>query len=467
MRDIDLIRRRFMAALVVYVWLHVPVSGLVAWAIGGAFWPVVGLVAGAAVVATAAWRLAGNTPAGRQTITVATIAMPMAMVLLFAGHPWQLDLHMYFFATIALLAVLVDPVALLLAAAATAVHHLGLNFLLPALVFPDGADFGRVLLHALIVVIETAALVWWARRTLNLAVSRDAAEAAEAAARAQLVGSNAGIAGELDAQSAAVARELAERAQTLDASAVQLVEGQTTALASVEAVKSAGERAAADVQTVAAAAEQLSRAIGAVETRVASSNASGRQAVERVAVTSRTMTSLEAAAQSIGEILAMVSDIAAQTNLLALNATIEAARAGEAGKGFAVVASEVKHLAEQTTRATDDIARQVETIQGVARDSVASVGDIRAAIDDLAAIAEAVQEAVREQAEATTAIAAATRSAAAATTDSRGALATVHERVAAVSTAAATVRDASAGIASQSVAMRDVIDAVVSRLRSA
>jgi len=467
MRDIDLVRRRFMAALVVYLWLHVPVVGLAGWVIGAAFWPVVGLVVAAAIVGTAAWRLAGNTPAGRQTMAVATIAMPMAMVLLFAGHPWQLDLHMYFFATIALLAVLVDPVALLLAAAATALHHLGLDFLLPALVFPDGADLGRVLLHALIVVIETAALFWWARRTLQLAESRDAAEAAAAAAQAELVGANAAIAAELDAQSAAVARELAERAQILDASAAQLVDGQTTALASVEAVESAGRRAAADVQTVAAAAEQLSRAIGAVETRVESSNASGRQAVERVAVTSRTMASLDAAAQNIGEILAMVSDIAAQTNLLALNATIEAARAGEAGKGFAVVASEVKHLAEQTTRATDDIARQVETIQGVARDSVASVGDIRAAIDDLAAIAEAVQEAVREQADATSAIAAATRSAAAATTDSQGALGTVHERVAAVSAAATTVRDASAGIASQSVAMRDVIDAVVTRLRSA
>lgn len=467
MRDIDLVRHRFMAALVVYLWLHVPVVGLAGWAIGAAFWPVAGLVVAAALVGTAAWRFAGNTPAGRQTMAVATIAMPMAMVLLFAGHPWQLDLHMYFFATIALLAVLVDPVALLLAAAATAVHHLGLNFILPALVFPGGADLGRVLLHALIVVIETAALFWWARRTLHLALSRDAAEAAAAAAQAELVGANAAIAGELDAQSAAVARELAERAQILDASAAQLVDGQTTALASVEAVESAGERAAADVQTVAAAAEQLSRAIDAVATRVESSNASGRQAVERVAVTSRTMASLDHAAQSIGEILAMVSDIAAQTNLLALNATIEAARAGEAGKGFAVVASEVKHLAEQTTRATDDIARQVETIQGVARASVASVGDIRAAIDDLAAIAEAVQEAVREQADATDAIAAATRSAAAATNDSREALGTVHERVAAVSAAAATVRDASAGIASQSVAMRDVIDAVVTRLRSA
>ena len=467
MHDIDLIRRRFMTALVVYLWLHVPVAGLTAWAIDAALWPAVALLVAAALLGTAAWRLGGDTAAGRQSMAVAIIALPMAFVILFAGHPWQLDLHMYFFASLALLAVLVDPLALLLAAAATAIHHLGLNVLLPALVFPDGADLGRVLLHALVVVIETLALCWWARRTLQLAASRDAAEAAVAAAQVQLVDANAGIAGELDAHSAAVARELARRAQILDASAAQLVEGQTTTLDSVEAVKSAGARAAEDVQTVATAAEQLSRAIGAVETRVESSAESGRQAAERVATTTRTMASLEAAAQNIGEILAMVSGIAAQTNLLALNATIEAARAGEAGKGFAVVAAEVKHLAEETTRATGDIARQVETIQTVAKESVASVGGIRAAIDDLALIAETVQAAVREQAAATAAIAAATRSAAAASGDSQAALASVHERVAAVSSAATTVRDASAGIATQAVAMRDVIDAVVSRLRSA
>ncbi|MBR0963828.1 hypothetical protein JQ554_06925 [Bradyrhizobium diazoefficiens] len=87
------------------------------------------------------------------------------------------------------------------------------------------------------------------------------------------------------------------------------------------------------------------------------------------------MRRLSAGAQRIGTVIDLINNIAGQTNLLALNATIEAARAGEAGRGFAVVASEVKSLAEQTAKATAEIAGQVGEIQGATTESVDGGGD--------------------------------------------------------------------------------------------
>ncbi len=135
--------------------------------------------------------------------------------------------------------------------------------------------------------------------------------------------------------------------------------------------------------------------------QVAESARVAHEAVAEAERTSDTVRGLAEAAHRIGEVVKLISDIASQTNLLALNATIEAARAGEAGRGFAVVASEVKSLANQTAKATDDIAAQVRAIQQATREAVNAIGEISATVATSNSISAAIATAIEKQ-EATT-----------------------------------------------------------------
>ncbi len=109
------------------------------------------------------------------------------------------------------------------------------------------------------------------------------------------------------------------------------------------------------------------------------------------------MKKLGESSQEIGNVIKVITSIAQQTNLLALNATIEAARAGEAGKGFAVVANEVKELAKQTARATEDIGRKIESIQGDTKGAVKAIEEISAIINQINDISNSIASAVEEQ----------------------------------------------------------------------
>ncbi len=174
---------------------------------------------------------------------------------------------------------------------------------------------------------------------------------------------------------------------------------------SLKVVSSVSHDATRNVDTVAAAAEELTASISEISSQVTQSSGIAAGAVDASEGTHKKIELLANAASEIGEVVALITDIANQTNLLALNATIEAARAGDAGKGFAVVANEVKNLATQTARATDNIRRQVEDIQAATTSSVDAIADIASTIRDLDTSTGRIAAAVEQQGAATQEIA--------------------------------------------------------------
>lgn len=166
-------------------------------------------------------------------------------------------------------------------------------------------------------------------------------------------------------------------------------------------VAAATEQAATNVDTVAAAAEQLAAAIDEITSQVARSSDIAQSGADEADDASKIFAELASASDKIGEVVELIQSIAEQTNLLALNATIEAARAGEAGKGFAVVAAEVKNLANQTTRATEDIAGHISGIQESTQGALGAIEHLSGRMKELNEVAGGIAAAVSEQDAAT------------------------------------------------------------------
>lgn len=236
---------------------------------------------------------------------------------------------------------------------------------------------------------------------------------------------------------------------SVSASAAQLkASAQTLASTSEEtsrqssSVAAASEQASANVQTVASATEELATTVQDVSRQVAQSASMSDVAVTNAIKTVDRVKALSLAADEIGNIVGLIQDIAGQTNLLALNATIEAARAGEAGKGFAVVASEVKNLADQTARATTQIANQIGSIQATTAESAQSIEVISDQIRELNTIATAIAGAVEEQGAATQEIARNVQQAAAGTSEVSSAIVEVRQAATDASSASSEVLSA-------------------------
>ncbi len=314
---------------------------------------------------------------------------------------------------------------------------------------------------------ETAAAVTTAvMMDMDVAISvyLDGKAASEAKARTdQMARASEAFIGEASGLVTGIAgasTELQATAENLDAIA------SDTSSRAASAAEQAGQ-ASGNVQTVAAAAEELSASISEISRQVTQATQVAARAADDAERTDGVVGRLSEAAQRIGDVVGLIGSIAGQTNLLALNATIEAARAGEAGKGFAVVASEVKALATQTTRATEEIGRQIGHIQTATQETVGAIQGIAAVIGEIRSISTAIAAAVEEQGAATAEIARNVHEAARHTGDVGSTIAGVHQGAGEAGHAAATVLQAATELSTQAATLQRAVAGFVTSLKAA
>ena len=419
---LEALRATFARVIPVTLWGLAALTSALAWYRGLPVALPLTLVAVAIMAPlTAAFLRRPTAPLTRFMSAAAMPALLGLLVLDLQGTHLQIDMHMAFFAGLAIMAGWCCAISILICAGVIALHHLILNFIYPLAVFPDGADFLRVILHAVIVVIETAVLAWLTQR-LSSALSMSDAATAEARAAQTASGhvaeeqkrvaeTQARRRAEIDSMVAEF-RARAEAAlahMTASAHDMREVAGKLTGLSAhvvneTGAATEMGIRASTGVQAVASAAEELSASIGEINEQVSRATGVVETATAEAETTNQEIAKLAQSAQEIGAVVELIRSIAGQTNLLALNATIEAARAGEAGKGFAVVASEVKSLATQTARATEQISEQITAVQTSTRGAVEAIARIAARMQDINSFTSAIATAIQQQGAATTEI---------------------------------------------------------------
>ena len=275
------------------------------------------------------------------------------------------------------------------------------------------------------------------------------------------------LADDFEANVVSVVEAVKSSATELQSSSESMASTAEETQSQATAVASASEQATSNVQTVASAAEEMAKSIEEIGRQVEQSSNIAARAVEEANNTNTTVESLAEAAQKIGEVVELISDIASQTNLLALNATIEAARAGDAGKGFAVVASEVKSLANQTAKATEDIAAQIKGMQEATGGTVESIKGISATIGEISEIASAIASAVEEQSAATKEISRNVQEAATGTQEVTSNITSVNEAAQESGKSAAEVLSASGELAKQGEVLGEEVNKFLEAVRAA
>jgi methyl-accepting chemotaxis protein len=269
-----------------------------------------------------------------------------------------------------------------------------------------------------------------------------------------------------DQVSAALA-ELDHASSQMDLTSASMLQIAERSAGGVHDAEQAAAEASSNVSGIAAATEELSASVVEISRQVARASQVSARAVAETQQTDDTVRGLAESAGRIGDVVSLISDIAAQTNLLALNATIEAARAGEAGKGFAVVASEVKSLANQTAKATEEIGTQIDQVRSVTQEAVKAIKRIRGTIEEVNKVATIIAASVEQQGAAIHEIARNTQLTADRTRDASNSVTAVSAGTAATTRSAEEVKTAAGSLGAQAVRLRGQVDGFMARIRAA
>lgn len=275
------------------------------------------------------------------------------------------------------------------------------------------------------------------------------------------------LADEFQAAVGEIVNTVSSASTELEAAATSLTKTAENTQHLSTTVAVASEEASTNVQSVASATEELSSSVHEIARRVQESSRIAGEAVQQAEKTDARINELSQAAGRIGDVVQLITDIAAQTNLLALNATIEAARAGEAGRGFAVVASEVKALAAQTAKATEEIGTQITGMQKATQESVVAIKDIGGTIKRISDIAGAIAAAVEEQGAATQEISRNVQQAAAGTTQVASNITEVNHGAAETGSASSQVLSSAQSLSSDSSHLKLEVEKFLASVRAA
>jgi methyl-accepting chemotaxis protein len=446
MNALDKLRLSASYGAIALVWVNLGLC-LLASLVGEGGFSLPLAVCGLAIAAatTGLWWSDRSGPTTRIVVSMALAAQAALLVYASTGSPYQIDMHMYFFALLAICAAWVDWRPIIAYSALVAVHHLVLYMVFPLAVFPGQSDFSRVLLHAVILILQSGALIALTSAmarvfaTAEQSASEAIAAHEEAAQRArQMHEAEAQIARERTARAEESAADVAQVERSVDVLAQALrqlssgnlshriadplhvrIDGlrlsyneslerleQVMAQVGIAARTVRGDAAsiqtsnddlarrsemqAASVEETAAALSQVSETVSGTANlaaevgRLVENTKSGAERSAGIVTEAvDAMSRIEDSSRQISQIIGVIDEIAFQTNLLALNAGVEAARAGDAGKGFAVVAQEVRELAQRSANAAKEIKALINASAQQVKHGVDLVGETGGALKQI------------------------------------------------------------------------------------